>query len=303
MNSQNNIRIAITNDTRILRCRLLVKLIEICGATPVLIPQSLKPSSVGISHKEEIKDISYSLLEPALEKHLNHVKELLETCDGLLLPGNKHDVPPGAYGQNTIHPETAKRLSKHPLYVRFETETAMAKYALKANWPILAICGGMQVMNVVLGGSLVQHLPDDERVKQGKVPHRDPTLKKLSQKQQKEWEQTFENHILTDSPENIYPATHGMRVEPDSLLADIYREIQADIALDDIGELSIHHQGCFEENLGKGLRPVAIAPDGVVEAAELTSHDTMCLLTQFHFECNVSGMAKTAIQRLINAAK
>ena len=68
-----------------------------------------------------------------------------------------------------------------------------------------------------------------------------------------------------------------MRVLPDSLLGGMYKKADKNINLDEIGELSIHHQGCFKDNIGKGLRPVAFAPDGIVEAMELDNHP-MCLL-------------------------
>ena len=293
-------RIAITADTRVLRCRLLIQLIQMCGAVPVPIPFYLNHRAVGVRNREEAKHIPTRLLEEATAEHLEHIEKTLSTCNGVIIPGNPRDVPPEAYGATFIHPETAKRLTGNPLKVRFVTETLMANYALEHNWPLLGICGGMQVTNVVLGGSLVQHLPDDSRVKKHKVKHRDPKLKHLSKQKQKEWERMFESHIKHGTPLNIYPATHGMRVETNSSLAEIYRSVDADI--DNIGELSIHHQGCFEENLGKGLKPVALAPDGVVEAIEMPTHNNFFLLTQFHPECNVSGIAKALVQRLVSGS-
>ncbi|MDD9900245.1 MAG: gamma-glutamyl-gamma-aminobutyrate hydrolase family protein [Alphaproteobacteria bacterium] len=303
MEQQNNIRIAITNDTRLLRCRILLKLIEICGATPVPIPKNMRPSSMGVRYKHEAKSRPPEARENALQHHLKHVGELLETCHGILLPGNKYDVPPAAYGQTDVHPETDKRIPKDPLYARFETETLMIKHAIKNNWPILGICGGMHAANVVLGGSLIQHLPEDPRVKAHGIKHRDTAIKKLTKTQKKEWEQTFESTITYGNPPNIFNGTHDMRVVPGSLLEDIYRTARPETNMDVIKELSLHHQGCFDENLAPGMRASAYAPDGVVEAMELTTHSTLCLLTQFHFECDAGGIAEEAVKRLVDAAK
>ncbi len=299
--SSNKVRVAITQDTRMIRCRLLIKLIYLCGASPVLIPFMLKHSTV-YSYQNQGKTLSEAM-DQALQQHLAQVKDTLSTCDALLLPGNRYDIPPRAYGQLSIHRETLKRLPCNPLYARFPTEAEMAKYALKKKWPILAVCGGMQVMNVVLGGSLIQHIPDQECFGLDRVNHVDKTLKFISRTKQLEWEKLYEEHIKTGVPKNIYPAGHSIKVKPCSMLASLYRKAHPGINIDNIGEISIHHQGCFEENLAEGLQAVAWAPDGIVEAAELTTYDNMCLLTQFHLECNVSGIAKKAVQQLINSTK
>jgi putative glutamine amidotransferase len=299
LKKQNNIRIAITDDTNILRCRLLTQLIEMCGATPVLIPYRLK-GIPAMDHTDQPNQ--KQLIDAALAEHIEHVEKTLSSCQGLLLPGNRYDIPPQAYGQEYIHPETADRLSQDWDYKRFETESFMANYALKKEWPILGVCGGMQLMNVTLGGSLVQHLPDDQRVQAGKLSHRDPSLNDLSQEEQEAWEKNFKKHIAAGKSSSIYPATHTMSVEPDSTLAELYRQNQPSTDLSTVGELSIHHQGCFTEQLADRLTPVALAPDGVVEAAELSNYGNMCLITQFHLECNVSGIAKATVQKLVDAA-
>lgn len=296
-------RIAITKDTRRLRCRLLVKLISLCGAEPVLVPYMLKPSALRFDGKCLLKDTPDTGVEIALKKHLIEVNKTLLSCDAIIIPGNKNDVPPRAYGDLDIHPETAKRIPKNPRDVRYETEMGMVRYALERGIPLLGICGGMQITNVALGGRLIQHLPDDERVKKGGIKHRDPRLKALTAAKQKKWEHSFEEYLLTGVPENIYPATHGMSVERDSILGEIYQNINPNLDLRDVGELSIHHQGCFVEDLSKSLRPIAMAPDGVVEAAEFINKGKRCLLTQFHPECDVSGIAKAVVQQLVDSAR
>ena len=77
----------------------------------------------------------------------------LERVDGLVLTGGP-DVDPSRYGQSP-HPETYGVSA-----VRDHFEEALALAALEVGMPVLAICRGIQVLNVALGGSLVQHLPD-----------------------------------------------------------------------------------------------------------------------------------------------
>lgn len=295
INSSSKSYIAITADHQILRCRLLIKLIELCGAVPKLIPFTIQ--------NPLLTSKSQNLREKFIQEHLQKVQEELSLCSALILPGNKHDVPPHAYGQSIIHPQTAKRIPKSLCYARFETESFMAQYALAHNWPILGICGGMHVFNVTLGGTLVQHLPDDPRIQNSRMDHRDPSLKALSLKKQLNWEKQFEDHIHTGSPVNIYPKSHAIRITPNSLLSDIYLKKGPNTHLDKIYELSIHHQGAFEENLAPQLQAVAHAEDGLVEAAELKAYTNFFLLTQFHFECNVSKMALPLVQRLVDSIK
>ncbi len=80
-------------------------------------------------------------------------EEVLDRLDGLVLTGGA-DVDPLRYGQ-----VPGERTSR-PRALRDEWETALARGALERDLPLLAICRGLQVVNVALGGSLHQHLPD-----------------------------------------------------------------------------------------------------------------------------------------------
>jgi len=79
--------------------------------------------------------------------------EVLDRIDGLVLTGGA-DVDPARYG------EAAAERTSVPRAARDEWEIALAQAALQRDLPLLAICRGLQVLNVVLGGSLHQHLPD-----------------------------------------------------------------------------------------------------------------------------------------------
>jgi putative glutamine amidotransferase len=78
---------------------------------------------------------------------------VLDRIDGLILAGG-HDVDPAAYGAEA-HPAT-----KGTVPERDQVEIALVRRAVERDMPVLGICRGMQVLNVALGGTLVQHLPD-----------------------------------------------------------------------------------------------------------------------------------------------
>jgi putative glutamine amidotransferase len=81
------------------------------------------------------------------------VELLLDAVDGLVLTGG-WDVDPGHYGQSA-QPEVGRLFPE-----RDEFEIALARAAMSQGMPLLAVCRGCQVLNVALGGSLIQHLPD-----------------------------------------------------------------------------------------------------------------------------------------------
>jgi gamma-glutamyl-gamma-aminobutyrate hydrolase PuuD len=91
-----------------------------------------------------------ALLVPPSEQG---VEETLDALDGLIFSGGS-DLDPELYGQDA-HPETK---GIHP--ERDRGELALLTAALERDMPVLAICRGSQVLNVALGGDLVQHLPD-----------------------------------------------------------------------------------------------------------------------------------------------
>jgi len=114
---------------------------------------------------------------------------------------------------------------------RDELELELARAAVRTGLPTLGICRGVQLLNVAFGGTLVQHLPELDGQDGARVEHRDEAKQ----------------------------AMHGLRVEPGSRLAEAVGQVEAE-------GLSHHHQGL--DRLGDGFRPVAWAPDGLVEGIE-----------------------------------
>jgi putative glutamine amidotransferase len=167
-----------------------------------------------------------------------HIDGLLERLQGVCIPGGP-DLHPSTYDAEP-HPELGP---VEPELDRFEL--ALVRRAQARQLPLLAICRGMQVLNVARGGSLVQHLPDLGE----EVRHR----------------QTQANSV----------ATHTVRIQPGSRVARLLQRGEAYVN-------SFHHQAI--ERLGSGLYPTAWAPDGVIEAVEGTGAG-FTVAVQWHAEC------------------
>jgi putative glutamine amidotransferase len=154
--------------------------------------------------------------------------QLLERIDALLLTGGA-DVDPGIYGA----PKHAATGETWPERDRFEI--AMTRGALGRGMPVLGVCRGMQLLNVALGGTLVQHLPD----------------------------------VLGSEDHRRTPGVfgdHEVRLAPGSLAAQAGGGEDADDFV--VSVKSHHHQGVDE--LGEGLVATGwSADDDLVEAIEL----------------------------------
>jgi putative glutamine amidotransferase len=152
--------------------------------------------------------------------------DVLDDAAGLVLPGGG-DVDPGWYGRPR-HPQTHNVNHRRD---RFELNLLDA--ALERDIPVLAICHGMQILNVYLGGTLDQHLAD----RPGRLDH--------------------------DRDYPVPAPQHGLHIKDHSLLARVFGGASA-------GVNSHHHQGVGE--LGTGLDEVAWAEDGVLEAVVSRNH-------------------------------
>ena len=82
------------------------------------------------------------------------VGDFLDKIDGLVIIGGAFDVHPSLYGEASVHDTVVLKEKR----TRFEWEITQG--ALERKIPLLGICGGQQLLNVVLGGTLIQHIPD-----------------------------------------------------------------------------------------------------------------------------------------------
>jgi putative glutamine amidotransferase len=173
------------------------------------------------------------------------ISDLAQTLDGLMLAGGPFDIHPKHYGEKPVKELGETRENR----TRFEL--AITREALELDLPVLGICGGMQAINVALGGSLFQ---DIKKQVPKAIPH-----------EQKK-------------PRNE-PA-HRVIIGQGTLLSRIMFERKE--GRDRTAQVnSTHHQAVKET--GKGLLICAAAPDGVVEGIESPSH-TFVLGVQWHPE-------------------
>ena len=85
----------------------------------------------------------------------SRIDNYLEIINGLIITGGDFDVDPNLYGEKDINPNVILKPDRTNFELKI-TETAMKKKI-----PLLGICGGQQLLNVILGGSLFQHIPDE----------------------------------------------------------------------------------------------------------------------------------------------
>ena len=162
--------------------------------------------------------------------------------DGLLLVGGG-DIDPALYGQAAV-PEVAF-ISP----VRDEFEIPLVRAAIERGMPTLCICRGIQVLNVALGGTLLQHISDREDL----VEHRN-----------------------ADASDGVL---HEVRLQPGS------RVMKAVGGAERVQTFSHHHQAL--DTLGSGLVPVGWAEDDLLEAVELD--DGWVLGLQWHAEATAAS--------------
>lgn len=192
-----------------------------------------------------------------LTHELSLVEDYLSLLDGLIITGGDFDLDPKLYGETTCHPTISINASRSAF------EMAMFKAALEKNIPILGICGGHQLITVSLGGTLIQHIPDE-------VP----------------------NHIKHEraAPHEVAPI-HLAKILPDTMLHKI-------VGKENFSINSAHHQAV--KTLGQGCVVNALAPDGIIEGFEVPEY-RFCMGVQWHPEFFITEDDKTIFDAFIDA--
>jgi putative glutamine amidotransferase len=177
---------------------------------------------------------------------LPHEPELadayLDAIDGLLITGGAFDVDPAMFGDQTKH-ATVKTKDRRTAF-----ELAILKGALARDLPILGICGGEQLLNVALGGTLHQHVPD-----------------------------AYPNGLAHEQPNPRTEPGHSVNVMPGTLLHRIVGTAHMNVN-------SAHHQAV--KDVGPGVVINARAPDGVIEGIEHPGK-RFCLGVEWHPEYSI----------------
>ena len=181
------------------------------------------------------------LLDPSMK-----AADVVGGIDALLLTGGE-DVAPARYGEQP-HPTV---VDVNPQ--RDEFEIALLADARRRDLPVLAICRGIQLLNVAAGGTLIQDIPSQVP---GALEHR-----------------------LTVPPYEPYSLAHEVWLDRDTLLSRLMRERLSDT--DACEANSRHHQAV--KQVASGFQVSATAPDGVIEAIE-DSAARFCLGVQWHPE-------------------
>jgi len=194
------------------------------------------------------------------------LKREADNLDAFVLSGSPADIDPSHYGANR-HPATDPADA-----ARERTDFALLEHALAAQKPVLAICYGIQSLNVFLGGTLLQDIPSELGTQVCHSP---------------------EEEELPGGGE-APDAFHGSSFDP-GLVRSLSGAAQAEIN-------SWHHQSV--RDLGRGLRITAHAPDGVIEAVEWTEDSNWVVGVQWHPErMPEDPLAQALFRELVTAAR
>jgi putative glutamine amidotransferase len=164
---------------------------------------------------------------------------VLDSVAGLVLTGGE-DVDPARYGEQRH--EKVRSVNA----ARDATEAALIEEARARGKPVLAICRGIQILNVALGGTLVQDIPSECRTN---IDHDDEGARTSR--------------------------THDVDIEPGSLIAKA-------VGAEHVSVNSFHHQSV--KRVADGMRVTARSPDGVIEGIESTDDDWWAMGVQWHPE-------------------
>jgi len=194
----------------------------------------------------------------ALIPDISLLEEYISMIDGLLITGGDFDVSPSLYGEEI----TSQAVSENTQ--RTDFEFLIIKKALQKDMPILGICGGQQILNVVLGGTLVQHISD-----------------------------SYDSPINHEQINPRNEVSHEVDIAQNTLLKDIVKETRIFVN-------SAHHQAV--KKVGKGVVKNAIATDNVVEGIEATNYK-FCLGIQWHPEFLITQADSKIMNAFVKACK
>lgn len=185
---------------------------------------------------------------------IDSVSRYVDIIDGLILTGGNFDISPTLYGEESFHETTTLKESR----TKFEWDITLQ--AIQKQLPILGICGGMQLLNVISGGNLIQHIPD-----------------------------AIDNHIGHEA--KPYDATsHSISIKEDSklyVLSDHKNSNRVN---------SSHHQAVGK--VGNNMKISATASDGVIEAIE-SSDESYMIGVQWHPEYQLTNLDKNLFRDFI----
>jgi putative glutamine amidotransferase len=182
----------------------------------------------------------------------------LERIDGLVVTGGAFDIDPALFGAESRHPTVTTKDRR----TRFEW--AITQGAVERDLPVLGICGGQQLLNVVLGGTLIQHIPDE-----------------------------VANALAHEQPNPRTEPGHSVEVLPGSRLHALGGAMRLEVN-------SAHHQAAGA--VGAGVVVSGRASDGVIEAIEDPAR-RFCIGVQWHPEYRISAADDALFTGLVEACR
>ena len=192
-----------------------------------------------------LKSLERAGAEPrVLRPDQDELPAALDECDGVLLTGGA-DVDPARYGDRERHPSVEVDAERDAY------ELVLARHVLDREIPLLAICRGIQLLNVAAGGTLIQDIPSGLTKA---LPHKPGTRRRK------------------------HAPAHDVAVAPGTALARLLRRRTRR------GHVTVnsrHHQAV--KTVAPGFVVSATAPDGVIEAIERAA-DGFCVGVQWHPE-------------------
>lgn len=192
----------------------------------------------------------------ALPHGLESVAPYLDLMDGLIVTGGDFDVDPALFGATETHAKVSVKAG------RTAFELALLRGAMDRDMPVLGICGGMQLLAVALGGTLIQHIPDAHP---DALPHEQPNPR--------------------------HEPGHTVTLDPASKLAGITGPGPFPVN-------SAHHQAV--ESMPAAMRITAHAPDGIIEAIEDPAK-RFCIGVQWHPEFTISPADAALLKAFVAA--
>lgn len=184
--------------------------------------------------------------------------DYLDRIDGLIVTGGAFDVDPALFGDKTRHEKVTTKER------RTAFELAVTRGALERNKPVLGICGGQQLLHVVLGGKLIQHIPDE-----------------------------IANPLAHEQPNPRDQAGHTVEIVPGTMLHRI-------VGADRLDVNSAHHQAAKDAPQGVVIN--ARAADGVIEGMESARY-RFCLGVQWHPEFAISSGDERIFAAFVDASR
>ncbi len=181
----------------------------------------------------------------------------LDGIDALVVTGGAFDVDPALYGGGAKHP-TVKTKDRRTAF-----EWAATQGALARDLPVLGICGGQQLLHVVLGGTLIQHIPE-----------------------------AIKAPLAHEQPNPRDEAGHEVEIVRGTLLHRIVETDRLDVN-------SAHHQAA--KDVPPDVVVDAKAPDGVIEGIEAPRF-RFCLGVQWHPEFHISAGDRKIFAAFVSAA-